>query len=226
MTNAYAMSRTLLRPFTPRPALDRVRIAAESGTLAINAVLLMLLLAPIAPPIPAPPRHETVVVPVAPRVPPRPVDPIPVRVERDPTPRPAAPAQTPRIAAPSDATAPALDLPGEPSDTFAAEPVVPTLDPPAPASTVGTRLQHLSAPPPPYPRGALRDGLSGTVMLEVVVDIDGRPTEVRIARTSGHRELDLAARRHVLARWRFRPAVLDGRPVLAVGLVPVEFVLD
>ncbi len=42
----------------------------------------------------------------------------------------------------------------------------------------------------------------------------------------GYRELDEAARRHVLRRWRFQPAMRDGRAVQAIGLVPIEFSLD
>ncbi|MBA2238954.1 MAG: energy transducer TonB, partial [Lysobacter sp.] len=64
-----------------------------------------------------------------------------------------------------------------------------------------------------------------TVLLQVLVDTDGKPLQVEVARSSGHRSLDRAARRHVLARWMFRPAIQDGRPVQAIGLVPVEFAL-
>jgi protein TonB len=42
---------------------------------------------------------------------------------------------------------------------------------------------------------------------------------------SGHRQLDDAAREQVLAHWRFRPAMRDGRAIQAIGLVPVNFKL-
>ena len=50
--------------------------------------------------------------------------------------------------------------------------------------------------------------------------------EAEVVRSSGHRVLDHAARRQVLSRWMFKPAVQAGAPVQALGRVPVEFRLD
>jgi protein TonB len=91
---------------------------------------------------------------------------------------------------------------------------------------VGAHLEYAIAPPPPYPVDAIRNALTGTVMLRVLVDVDGKPIDVRIERSSGHRVLDAAARKHVLAKWRFRPAMQDGRTVQAIGLIPVDFHLE
>ncbi len=44
-----------------------------------------------------------------------------------------------------------------------------------------------------YPRAAVRQGLQGTVVLELVIDGDGHVREARIARSSGHGVLDEAA---------------------------------
>jgi protein TonB len=90
----------------------------------------------------------------------------------------------------------------------------------------GAHLEYASAAPPPYPREAVINGLTGTVMLRVLVDVDGKPLEVSIQRSSGHRVLDAAARRQVLSKWRFRPAMRNGQAVQAIGVVPVEFKLD
>jgi periplasmic protein TonB len=87
----------------------------------------------------------------------------------------------------------------------------------------GVRLEYADAPAPSYPRDALREGVEGTVMLQVLVDVDGRPLQVDVQRSSGDRRLDAAARRQVLQHWRFRPAMQDGRPVQAIGLVPIAF---
>ena len=62
-------------------------------------------------------------------------------------------------------------------------------------------------------------------MLEVLVGLDGQPLAVTVARSSGHRELDEAARAQVLKRWRFQPATRDGLAVQAIGMVPIEFAL-
>ena len=85
------------------------------------------------------------------------------------------------------------------------------------------KLDYAFAPPPPYPNDARRRRIEGTVYLQVLVDVDGRPLDVLVQRSSGNRSLDDAARKQVLNRWRFRPATRDGVPVQAVGIVPVKF---
>ena len=87
------------------------------------------------------------------------------------------------------------------------------------------QLEYRLAPAPVYPRRALQQRLTGTVLLQVLVGLDGRPLEVSIARSSGHRELDEAARAQVLKRWSFQPATRNGQSVQAVGMVPIEFAL-
>lgn len=77
------------------------------------------------------------------------------------------------------------------------------------------QLQYLSSPAPTYPAAALRAGQQGTVMLRVLVGTDGRPAEVSVQTSSGHRALDLAARSQVLRSWRFQPAMQNGQ---AAGL--------
>ena len=47
-----------------------------------------------------------------------------------------------------------------------------------------------------------------------------------VVRSSGHRELDEAARAQVLKRWSFRPATRDGLAIQAIGLVPIQFSLQ
>jgi len=88
------------------------------------------------------------------------------------------------------------------------------------------QLRYLHAPAPAYPRDALRVGAQGTVTLRVLVDVDGSPLDVRVERSSGNRSLDNAARTQVLRQWKFQPAIDNGRPVQAYGLVPVDFKLN
>ena len=87
------------------------------------------------------------------------------------------------------------------------------------------QLAYLSAPAPAYPRMAKQRGITGTVLLQVLVGIDGRPLEVTVAQSSGNRELDEAARAQVLRRWSFQPASKNGQAVQAIGMVPIEFAL-
>lgn len=218
----------------PRPIeLDPGRIAAGAGAIALNVALLMLLLVPIGAP-PVIERTEAI-VPDFILIRPKPTPPVPedepeevevtkpttrpVEQVRDVPQPPQPPQATTDEAQPGDVVVPPdeslrTDTPPGPAIPDDGEPMQ------------GAHLEYASAPPPPYPRDALRDGLTGTVMLQVLVDVDGRPLEVTVARSSGHRALDLAARRQVLAHWTFRPAVRGGRAVRAIGRVPVVFELD
>lgn len=211
--------------------LDPGRVTAGAGAIALNVALLMLLMVPIAAPVIEDVAKQDDVIIIERREPVPPPPPPPVEVEvrqatREPT---VTPTPQPPTQPPTDTT----DDPQEgdivvpPGDTHAIErpaEIVPPADDGRPME--GAHLEYASAPPPPYPREALVDGLTGTVMLKVLVDVDGRPLEVAIQRSSGHRALDAAARRQVLSKWRFRPAMRNGQAVQAIGVVPVEFKLD
>lgn len=222
------MVRTLPHPSSDSPwsRLDATRIAGNSLAIAVHVVVFGLLALPssFSPPL-AERRPETTVVVYEP-VPPRD---IPVTVappERLPQPDPR-PVNTPiRITTtpiPAASDAPVFEQ-GEifspPSSDTGPEET--SFDPGEPSLAT---LAYDVAPPPRYPRIAARTGLEGTVTLRVLVDANGRPVEVAIERSSGHRELDRAARDQVLAQWRFHPAQRDGRAVSAYALVPVVFKL-
>ena len=226
MVHAHAHSpRLQAGQLQERP--DATRIAALSGAIAVNVIALLLLLLPMSTPPPAQaldeasppwilPKDEPQIVPIERFTPPtKPVD-TPRRTVITPPQASVASADVPVIVEHgSDATTPPLATTDE-STTI--EPVG------GPIAAV--RLEYATAPAPTYPRDALRMGLQGTVLLQVLVDVDGRPLDVQIQTSSGHRQLDDAARKHVLKRWMFRPATRDGRPVQAIGLVPVAFALD
>ena len=207
--------------------LDFTRISAEAGAIAINGAALLLLLAPLSMHVPRMEQPETTIyLPVPERkTNPPPLPPTTVPVVR-PRAAPPAPVVQPERIEPE--LPPVVDA--QPGDTFVQPALV------ADASIgrseaiteplSGAHLEYEAAPPPPYPAQAIRQMLTGTVMLRVLVDVDGRPIDVQVATSSGHRVLDAAARRQVLAKWRFRPALQDGRAVQAIGLVPVVFHLD
>lgn len=222
------MSHALPRPLS-RPHPDAGRIAGQSAAIAANALLLMLLLVPMqAPPPPTLPglQPPTISWYLPPPKPPVPPPTVPITRPQPPSPVPApatlAPRQPPTAAIPvlvEHGSAPAPDPAPTPETTGA-----PTLEQPAAPSAL--RLEYAQAPAPTYPRAAQRMGVEGTVLLQVLVDVDGRPLQVDIRRSSGDRRLDAAARDQVLARWRFRPALRDGHPVQALGLVPIHFRLE
>lgn len=209
-----------------REPLDGQRIAASAGTIVINAGLILLLLVPLAnqTPIVRPEQDDAIQIVELHRPKPRQEpEPVPVIQQPRPTSRPSLPTPVPQIAAPVEPVVDAQpgDIAIEPAEVIADAGA--SLDPIPPAS--GAQLQALMAPPPPYPAQAIRDGIGGVVELEILVDIDGRPLEARVVRSSGHRLLDQSARRTVLTRWKFQPAMRDGQPVQAFGRVPIEFKL-
>jgi periplasmic protein TonB len=83
---------------------------------------------------------------------------------------------------------------------------------------------YLVPPAPRYPPASRRAREEGEVLLRVLIDVDGRPSEVRILRSSGHARLDEAAVDAVGAAL-FRPYVAAGRARAAYVRVPVEFAL-
>ncbi len=80
-------------------------------------------------------------------------------------------------------------------------------------------------PKPGYPRLARSRGHEGRVLIQVSVLGNGRVGSARVAGSSGHASLDRAALRAV-KRWRFRPALRNGKPVTATIRVPVVFRLE
>ena len=221
-----ALAQVLPPPHPSRHRPDPARILTLSGTLALNLLVFGLLMVPIAPPAVAPapePRNPVIrSIPTPPEV----VEVVPIQRPRPATPTVerrsvARPVRT-TIAAPafigSTASQPVVD---NASDTSDAGPPGPDIAPPAGPAPM--QLAYRVAPAPVYPRGALQRQLTGTVLLRVLVDVDGRPLDVSIARSSGHRELDEAARLQILQRWSFQPATREGAPVQAIGLIPVEF---
>jgi protein TonB len=207
------------------PRLDPARIFGYATAIAVHAVLLLLLLVPVtAPPSVATP--EVFKPPIwidAKREPPPPPPPVHARVV-PPTHASPQPVRSQPQQPPVEQQQVIVDHGTEyvPETVTPSHPQPPERTGPLP----GVQLEYASAPAPAYPRDALREGAQGTVLLKVLVDIDGRPLEVQVARSSGHRSLDRAAREQVLRRWAFRPAMLDGRAVQAIGLVPVDFRLD
>jgi len=210
-----------------RPHPDGNRIAGYAAAITFNAALLMLLLVPLRAPPPLDVPDASQPIHWILRETPPPLPPLPVRVEK-PRPQPPSTMAPQRVETPPAPRIPVLSEQGElapdaPDAPLA--PATPTLAAPA-ATLPGVRLEYARAPAPSYPRAALREGVEGTVLLQVLVDVDGRPLQVDVDRSSGDRRLDLAAREQVLRHWRFRPAIRDGRAVQAIGLVPINFSLD
>ena len=222
----------LLKP-AEKPKLDATRIVTLSGTLAVNLLAMGLLMLPLTLPPPAIVIEEPAPPPFQDWIKRKVEPPVPVDIKQEPVkPRvePTVQLSRPAISAPTftPATPVVTDTGTELAvDTALVDASGPTTSiEPAPAVPAPTQLRYVRAPAPDYPLAAMRAGVTGTVMLQVLVDVDGRPLEVTILQGSGNRALDAAARTQVLRRWRFEPAMKNGQAVQAIGMVPIEFKLQ
>ncbi len=213
-------------PAQPLPfaQVDAKRIAGNTLVIELHAVVFGALMMPSAwspPERPARPMEVIAVDITPPPLPPLPQPPQPEPIQRQvqpsPQPTPILAPTVPADPAPLVDGGELLAIPGPD-----AGPVSDSFDPGPPSLAT---LAYDVAPAPRYPRQALRDRAEGTVTLKVLVDETGRPLEVEVETSSGHRALDTAAREQVLARWRFHPAQHQGRAIRAWALVPVVFSL-
>ncbi len=76
---------------------------------------------------------------------------------------------------------------------------------------------------PGYPAIARIAHIQGVVILEAVLDVEGRVDSVRVLRSIA--QLDRSAV-DAVKRWRFTPALLNGQPVSVVMTVTVNFTLQ
>lgn len=97
--------------------------------------------------------------------------------------------------------------------------------PAVPAAPVPVDLasKFLSGKPPRVPAESRRAKEEGTVVLKVLLDVDGRVSDIAIARSSGFERLDKAAL-DAVRRWRWSPTMQAGQAVQVRGLVEIPFV--
>ena len=212
-----------------------VAVLLHAALLAALVVGMSEMPAPITPPQPY--LTVSLITPDVPAPAPQPATQARPEV-REKTPTPKAqprPAAQPRAADkptlssaavatnPVESSAPAAAA--APAPVAAAAPAKET--PTAPVATTAPRFDaaYLANPAPPYPGASKRMGEEGRVLLRVQVGVDGRPTEVSIARSSGFSRLDDIARETVLRSWRFVPARQGDQPVAGAVKVPIDFTL-
>ncbi|WP_156679389.1 energy transducer TonB [Sphingomonas profundi] len=143
---------------------------------------------------------------------------------------PVTPPQTPLVAPP-----PIVETPAPPPPVAvvaeAPPPQAAIVAPPAPkavtaapvAIDLSTRM--VSAKPPRYPVECRRNKEQGTVVLRLLLGIDGSVADIAVARSSGFDRLDKAALEAV-RRWRWSPTVQGGQAVQVRGMVEIPFVLQ
>lgn len=88
--------------------------------------------------------------------------------------------------------------------------------------SVDSMPQPIETTRPIYPPIAQRKGIEGSIMLQVLVEPDGRVTDIFVLKSIP--ELDAAAVAAV-KEWRFRPAMAKGTPVRCWVTMPVRFKL-
>ena len=154
--------------------------------------------------------------------------PVPSTPESGPEPRPAVqpqlqasgrtenqapaamppPARSPDAADASEKLVP-LAAAYKPRDFFPDRPAIPLLE---------------ENPPPLYPEAARRRGYQGSVVLKVLVNVNGGVDEIEIEESCGYDILDRTALAAV-KEWRFKPGIKDGRKIRTWVKVPVRFQL-
>ncbi|WP_250624924.1 energy transducer TonB [Pinirhizobacter soli] len=208
-----------------RPAFafhpDAVRIVALSASIALNIAALIAVIRPMAPDFVQTIKRVAEPIIVTWISPPPEVKPVPVI---DIPPPPAHHTVTRSVPTPAPTAIEETNVNAVPVTAAPATPSTPVEA--APSGPVEATLAYMQAPAPMYPSAARRMHMQGTVVLRVLVDIDGKPLQVLVESSSGHAELDRAAQNQVLSKWRFQPATAQGRPTQAWARIPVTFNLQ
>lgn len=96
-------------------------------------------------------------------------------------------------------------------------------------------LNEVDTPPrpvktfkPTYPYLARRDNITGKIFIKFVVDADGNPQEAEVLRAEPPEVQDMFADAALkaLMRYKFKPAVKNGKNVLCIAVQPISFTLD
>ena len=85
--------------------------------------------------------------------------------------------------------------------------------PPASAAPaeVAPKVDMAHSSQPPYPPQSRQLGEQGSVILKVLVDVDGRVLDSQLVQSSGYPRLDQAALAGVKSNYRFTPGTVDGK---------------
>lgn len=142
-----------------------------------------------------------------------------------PAPRPDIP--TPPLQPPTLTPNPALPDPGVALGNGGV-----TVIPNIPQPIVTTPIHHdprLLTPPselkPPYPADKLLSEEEAVLTLRLTIDPNGRVTDVQPIGRADRSFLE-AARRHLIAHWRYQPATDDGRAIASTTVITLRFLLD
>jgi TonB family protein len=101
------------------------------------------------------------------------------------------------------------------------EPEPAAVDPRMPADA----FERVYAPEPVYPAHALRDGTRGWVEIDFTVTPTGSVRDIQVVDAEPAGVFDSAATQ-ALAKWRFKPRVVNGRAVAQRTSITLRFDVD
>jgi protein TonB len=184
--------------------------------LPVPAAVATVFVNFITPPQPPAPKPKLLV---------KPLPPVPVKLERRPT-----PPETPHTHLVVDAPVTSPTEPVAPPPVVAAPVVVEAPAPPPKPTGPITLSADLAVgcpqrTPPSYPALSRRLGETGKVVVRVELAENGQVSTASVDTSSGHARLDQAAL-NAVKTWRCTPALRDGRAVRAVALQPFNFTLE
>lgn len=102
---------------------------------------------------------------------------------------------------------------------------LPPLPTPVPVRADAQLLTPASQLRPPYPASKLLIEEEADLRLRLAIGADGRVTAVDPIGRADPVFLD-AARRYLIAHWRYRPATVDGRAIATTTVITLSFRLD
>lgn len=78
---------------------------------------------------------------------------------------------------------------------------------------------------PPYPQSKLESQQEASLRLKLTIDERGRVVAVEPVGPADPAFLN-AARKHLIARWKYQPATVDGRPLASTTVITLRFELE
>jgi protein TonB len=113
--------------------------------------------------------------------------------------------------------------------TLFVPPPLPQVDPPAQPKVeprepvrIAATMTSGSERQPPYPAAEQRAGAEGMVTVRILIGADGRVKSVQRVKAASE-AFYRATERQALRHWRFKPAMVDGKPVESSQTVTVHF---
>jgi protein TonB len=140
-------------------------------------------------------------------------------------PRVPLPAPSPDIAVPDARPSPSPTFEQVIGPSIEPLPRAEPLPPPAPAKTGARLLTAGSDLRPPYPASKIAAARKAVLRLRLAIDERGR-VRCGSAVGPGDRAFLEAARRHLIAHWRYKPASEGGRAVATRSVITLRFQLE